>query len=96
MEGFLIRVWELSNHPRVRWNLDVVPRRNSRRRCLHKPQPISNQPMGLRFPHRAGGVLTRGISFRPQGVGFVHVWKDFWSGDGTLSSPGVASSMSPS
>ena len=32
-------------------------------RWLHEPQPISNHPMGLGFPHPAGRYRPRGSSF---------------------------------
>ena len=59
---------------------------------LHEPQPISNQPVELGFPHLAGrhrpvgsafsspvrGGLDPGDHrFRPQVVGLVKVFKDF-------------------
>ena len=40
--------------PRVRRDLGVGPRGNFRRPWLHEPQPISNHPVGLGFPHPAG------------------------------------------
>ena len=40
MEAFLTRGWDPLFFPGCRW--------------LHKPQPTSDQAMGLGFPHRAG------------------------------------------
>ena len=57
-------------------------------RWLHEPQSISNQPMGLEFPHRAGRYRPGGPSFCPRFDEIVDVWTDFRSGDGTISSPG--------
>ena len=40
--------------PRVRRDLDVGPRSDSRARWLYEPQPLSTQGMTAGFPHRAG------------------------------------------
>ena len=37
-----------------------------------------------------GGIDPGNLRFRPRVVGVVEVWKDFYSGDDTLSSPGAA------
>ena len=50
--------------PRVWRDLDVVPRGNSlAARWLHEPQPISNHPVGLGFPHLAGRYQPGGSAF---------------------------------
>ena len=48
MEGFLIRGWSL-----------ILPGWW----CLHDPQPISDQPVGLGVPHRAGRYRPEGPTF---------------------------------
>ena len=53
MQGFLVRVWEiiLPGCGGTSWlarGAILAARR------LHKPQPISNHPVGLGFPHPAG------------------------------------------
>ena len=42
-------------------------------RRLHEPSPISNQPMGMGFPHLVGGIDPGDNCFRPRGVGFLDV-----------------------
>ena len=54
--------------------------------------PISNQQVGLGFPHRAGRYHPRDLRFRPQVVGVVEICKDFQSGDETQSFPSAATS----
>ena len=46
-------------------------------RWLHEPQPISNQSVGLGFPHPAGGIDPGDLRFRPRFVGVVEIWKNF-------------------
>ena len=46
-------------------------------RWFHKLQPISDQPVGLGFPHCAGRFDHGGHRFRPGLVGVVDVWKSF-------------------
>ena len=48
-------------------------------RWLHEPQPISNQPVRLGFPHRVDRYRPGGppfSCFRPRFVRVVDVWKD--------------------
>ena len=45
--------------------------------ALYDPQPISDRPVRLAFPHRAGGFDPGDDRFRPQVVGVVKVLKDF-------------------
>ena len=52
--------------PRVQRDLDAVPSGNTR--WLNEPQPISNQPMGLGFPHRAGQYRPGGSPFFVPGL----------------------------
>ena len=40
---------------------------------LYAPQPISDQPMRLGFPHRAGGVDPGELDFRPRVAHVLHV-----------------------
>ena len=44
---------------------------------MYDPQPISDRPVGLGFPHRAGRFRPGGSPFSPQVVGVVKVLKDF-------------------
>ena len=53
MEGFLIRGWELIL-PGCDGASGLARGATLAARWLHEPQPISNQPMWLGFPHRAG------------------------------------------
>ena len=46
-------------------------------RWLHGPQPISNHPVGLGFPHAAVGIDPGDHRLRPRVVGVVEMWKDF-------------------
>ena len=63
--------------PRVRRDLHVGQRGNSRRALVPSQlHPITNQPMGLGFPRRAGRFRPGGNCFRPQIVGVVDIWKD--------------------
>ena len=53
MEGFLIRGWEIilpgcGGTSALARGVTLIAR------WLHEPQPISNHPVGLEFPHRAG------------------------------------------
>ena len=54
---------------------------------------ITNQPVGMGFPHRTGRYQPRDRRFRAQVIRVVDV---LGSGDGTLSSPGAAGSTSHS
>ena len=80
VEYFLLRGWKLVL---AGW------------RCLHEPKPISNQPVVLGLHTVPDGIDSGDRRFRPRCVG-VDVWKDFSSGDRTLSSPGGAGSTNPS
>ena len=63
MEGFLIRAWDPTIFPR--WH------------CLHEPQPISSQRVGLGFSHRAGRYRPGVPPFSSSRfVGVTDVWKD--------------------
>ena len=42
-----------------------------------EPEAISNQPVGLGFPHPAGRHRPGDHLFRPRCVGFEYVWKGF-------------------
>ena len=53
MEGFLIRGWEFI-FPWCGANSALAPGATLAACWLHKPRPISNKPVGLGFPHRAG------------------------------------------
>ena len=46
-------------------------------RWFHKPQPISNQPVGLGFFHTLrGGIDPGDLRFRPRVVGVVEIFRD--------------------
>ena len=50
-------------------------------RWLQEPQePICNQPVGLRFHIAREGTDPGDLRFRPQVVGVVHIWIDFYPG----------------
>ena len=53
--------------PRVRRDICVAPRATLAARWLHEPQLISNQSLGLRFPHPVGRYWPAGSSFRSPG-----------------------------
>ena len=53
MKGFLIRGWDLYI-PVSGATSTLDGGATLAARWLHEPQPISNQPVGLGFPHRAG------------------------------------------
>ena len=58
-------------------------------RCLHEPQPMSDQLVGWGFYTARGGIDPGDLCFRPRAVGVVDLWRYFTSGDKTLSSPGA-------
>ena len=77
MKGFLIRGWELIL-PGCGETSSLVRGATLAARWLHGPQPISNHPVGLGFPHIAGRYRPRGVlRFRLRVVGVVEVGKDF-------------------
>lgn len=80
--GPAMRRYRLRRNPRVRRNLTVVPRGNSH--CA------VNQPVGLGFPHLAGGIDPGNFRFRPRVVDVVDLLNVFYTGDRTLSSLGAA------
>ena len=49
--------------------------------------------MELGFPRRRGGVDPRELGFLSPFVEFLDIWNEPWTGDGTLSSPGVGGSI---
>ena len=53
IEGFLIRGWDL-NLPVSGATSALAGEATLAARWLHEPQPISNHPVGLGFPHTAG------------------------------------------
>ena len=81
MKGCLIRGWDL-NFPVGGATSTLAGGATLAARWLHEPQPISNQPVGLGFPHRCGAVSTWDPRFRARGVGLVEMWKNFDSGMG--------------
>ena len=78
--------------PRVRRDLDVGHRGNSRR-ALAPSAPANQQSVsGVGFRHRAGWYrLDPGdLCLRPRVVGVVDIWRDLSSRDKKLSTPGAA------
>ena len=57
---------------------------------LNEPQPISNHPVGLGFPHPAGRYRPGGSAFSSVASWSCGDMEGILSGDGKLSSPGVA------
>ena len=47
------------------------------------------------FPTVRAGIVPGNNLFPPRFVGVVHVWNDFFSGDGTVYSPDAAGVRSP-
>ena len=78
MEGFLIRRWAL-NLPVSGATSALAGEATLAARWLHEPQPISNQPVWLGFPHRAGHYRPGGFRFsNPRWLKLVvEIWKDF-------------------
>ena len=76
MEGFLTCGWELIL-PGCGETAALARGATLAARWLHKPQPITNRPVGLGFSHPTGRYRPGGSPFRPRFVVVVHVWKDF-------------------
>ena len=62
MEGFPIRGWEII-FPGCGGTSALARGATLAARWLHEPQPISNQPVWLGLPHRAGQYRPQGSSF---------------------------------
>ena len=62
MEGFLNRGWEVIL-PGCGGTLALARGVTLAARWLHEPQPISNQPAGLGFPHFAGRLRPGDLGF---------------------------------
>ena len=75
MDGFLNRGWELII-PGCGGTSALTRGATLATRWLHEPQPISNHPVGLGFPHLRGGIHPGNLRFRPR-VGVVEIPKDF-------------------
>ena len=65
MEGFLIRGFDL-NRPVSGATSALAGGATLAARWLHEPQPISNQPVWLGFPHLAGKYRPGDPRFRPK------------------------------
>ena len=91
MEGFLIRGWELIL-PGCGGTSALARGTTLAARCLHEPQPISNQPVGFEFPYRAGRYRPGGSPFSSPGCRFAKVMEGFMNRgwEPNLSSPGGA------
>ena len=59
---------------------------------IYDPQPISERPVEVVFPHRDARIYTRDRSFCPQVVKVVKVSSEFGSRNETISSPGAVGS----
>ena len=70
MKGFLIRGWNpiLPGGGRT---LTLARGATLAARSLHEPLPISNQPVRLGFPHRAGDIDPRDLRVRLRVVAAV-------------------------
>ena len=66
MEGFLTRGWELIL-PGGDGTSALARGAPLATRWLHDPQPISNHPVGLGFPHPAGRCQPGEFSFTSPG-----------------------------
>ena len=88
MDGFLNQGWELIL-PGCGGTSALVRGATLAARWLHEPQPISNQAVGLEFPHRAGRYRPGGSPFSSPVVGVAAIWNNFRSGGETPSSPGA-------
>ena len=62
IKGFLIRGWELIL-PGCGGTSALARGATLAARWLHEPQPISNHPVGLGFPHPAGRYRPGGFAF---------------------------------
>ena len=58
-------------------------------RCLHEPQPISNQPAGLGFPRRAGRYRPGGSPFLSPGCRSCRCMEGYLSRGWDPTLPGV-------
>ena len=70
MEIFLIRGWE-NILPGCGGTSALARGVTLAARWLHEPQPVSNHPVGLGFPHRAGRYRPGGSSFSSPGSWIV-------------------------
>ena len=66
MEGFLIRGWD-PIFPGCGGTSTLSRKATLAARWLHQPQPSSNQPVGLGFPHPAGRYRPGGPPFSSPG-----------------------------
>ena len=76
MEGFLIRGWEIilpgcGGTSALARGVTLIAR------WLHEPQPISNHPVGLEFPHRAGRYRPGRSLFSFPGCWSCRVMEEF-------------------
>ena len=89
MGGFLTRRWELIL-PGCSGTSALAREATIAACCLHEPQPISNQPVGLGFQHHAGRYRPGGSAFSSPASWSCRDMDGFLTGDGELSSPGAA------
>ena len=92
MEGFLTRGWELIL-PGCGGTSAFTRGATLAARWLHEPQPISDHPVGLGFPHPAGRYRTEGSAFTSPGCWSCRYTEGFLIRGWNLSSPGCADSM---
>ena len=88
MEGFLTRGWELIL-PGCGGTLALARGATLAARWLHEPQPISNHPVGLRFPHPAGRYRPGGSAFSSPGCWSCRYMEGFILRGWELILPGV-------
>ena len=89
MEGFLIRRWDLTL-PVSGTTSTLVGGATLATRWLQQPQPISNQPVGLGFPHRAERYRPGGSALLSPGCWSCSDIEGFLIRGWNLSSPGAA------
>ena len=75
MEGFLTQGWELIL-PGCGGTSALAREATLAARWLHEPQPISNQPVELGFPHLAGRYRPGRFSLSSPGYWRLEIWMD--------------------
>ena len=89
MEVFLTREWELIL-PGCGGTTALAEGATFAARWFHEPQPISNHPLDLRFPHPAGRYRPGGSACSSPGYWSRRDMEGFLTRGWEISSPGVA------
>ena len=92
MEGFIIRGWEIIL-PGCGGTSTLARGATVAARSLDEPQPISNQPVGLGFPHLARRYRPRGSPFSSPGIWICRCMEGFIVKGWETILPGCAGSM---